>query len=57
MAAGTARRRRITSAVDFRHGRAGATAMRNSSARPMGMTSRLKYGAPTATWAPLLSAS
>ncbi len=56
-AAGTASRCRITSAEDFRHGSAGATAIRNSSARPSGITSRLKYGAPTDTWDPLLIAS
>ena len=52
-AAGTARRPRITSTVVFRHGRAGATAMRNKRARPTGMKNRLKYGAPTVTAPPL----
>jgi hypothetical protein len=48
--AGTASRPRITSTVVLRHGRAGATAIRNNSPSPTGMNIRLKYGAPTATW-------
>ena len=48
-AAGTARRPRITATLVLRQGRAGATAIRKSRARPTGMKNRLKYGAPTVT--------
>ena len=56
-AAGTDRRPRMTSADDLRHGSAGATAIKKSSPSPIGMINRLKYGAPTDTWAPLFNAS
>ncbi len=44
MAAGTARRPRMTSADDLRHGRAGATAIRNSRPRPSGDDQPVEVG-------------
>src|SRR5207249_777744 len=45
--AGSSKRCRTTSPLVARHGRPGATAMRNSSARPIGVVMRSKYGSPT----------
>ena len=50
--AGTSRRRRSTPAPAVRHGRAGATAMRNSNESPRGMVMRSKYGSPTDSCVP-----
>ena len=45
--AGQNSRSRSSSMLALRHGSTGATAMRNSRARPIGVESRSKYGAPT----------
>ena len=45
--AGQNSRSRSSSPLALRHGSTGATAMRNSSASPIGIVMRSKYGAPT----------
>src|SRR5438309_1127409 len=51
--AGSSRRRCNKSVEAFRHGRAGAIAMRNSSVKPIGIVMRSKYGAPIDSPSPL----
>ena len=48
--AGTSRRLRSSSPLAARQGSSGPTAIRNSSAIPIGTPSRSKYGSPTDSW-------